>query len=497
MQTVLRILIILGAALMIYNIAGFIKYARFISERGHWGEKKSILYIPIVLLVFFFIGYLGVALFSRPNLLMALILFFGSIFVFIMYKYINRITETIIEKEKLEAQLAAEEETNKSKTAFLAGISHEMRTPMNVILGLDKIALKKPDLDPETRDSLEKIGQSGEHLLGLINNILDVNRINSGELKAKSSKFELKDCFAQINAIAETLCSDKGLLYKTNIDKNAYGTFLGDEMIIKQIVLGLIDNAVKYTDAPGTVGFSAKVSTENDRSKTVEIKVSDTGIGMSEAFMDRIFDGFEREDESATDRFGGIGLGLSSVKKKLGLIGGSIYVSSTKGKGSVFTVNIPLEKYEEEVTGERPDPIVNITGRRILIVEDLEVNAEIVHDLLDLEDAISEHAENGKVAVDMFEASPEYYYDAVLMDLRMPVMDGLEAAKCIRALPRKDAKTVPILALTANAFPSDIRDTFAAGMNEHLVKPVDPDRLYISLEHWINESHKEREGGGT
>ncbi len=492
MQTLLRILIILGAVLMIYNIAGFVKYTRFIGKRRDWGNRRTVLYIPIVLLVFFFIGYLGVAILGRPTILMALILFFGSVFVFIMYKYINRITDGIIEGEALEAQVKAHEETGRSKAAFLAGISHEMRTPMNVILGLDRIALKNPKLDPETRDSLEKIGKSGEHLLGLINNILDVNRINSGELEVKNAKFELKDCFSQIGAIAGTLCSDKGLLYKETVAEDASGTFLGDEMLIKQVVFALIDNAVKYTDVPGTVSFSARKTAEDDKTKTIELKVSDTGIGMSEAFIERIFDGFEREDESSTDRFGGSGLGLSAVKKKLGLIGGSISASSVKGKGSVFTVIIPLEKYQEELTGERPDPIVNITGRRILIVEDLEVNAEIVHDLLDLEDAVSEHAENGKIAVEMFEASPEYYYDAVLMDLRMPVMDGLEAAKCIRALPRKDAKSVPILALTANAFPSDIRDTLNAGMNEHLVKPVDPDRLYISLEHWINESRKER-----
>jgi CheY-like chemotaxis protein len=205
--------------------------------------------------------------------------------------------------------------------------------------------------------------------------------------------------------------------------------------------------------------------------------VRDTGIGMSQDFIDKAFEPLVREDGSSTTRYRGIGLGLTVTLEKVKLLGGGIRVDSEKGKGTEFTVIIPMKRREENEKEQE----VSLENRRILIVEDTPENAEITADLLELEGAETEHAENGQIALDMYSASKAGYYDAILMDLRMPVMDGLEATRQIRALNRPEAKTIPIIALTANAFDSDVRESFEAGMNEHLIKPVDADLLYATL----------------
>ena len=486
-------MVYLGAALMVYNIIGFIKYARQMQSRAEGKKQIVILYVPIILLFLFLLGYLLIGFFGHPDWLVGSILFGGSVFVLVVYLLLSSITESILKNEQLEVELKAAEESNRKKTEFLATISHEMRTPMNVILGLTGIALKNPSNPGETRDQLEKIQRSGHHLLGLINNILEIQAFETGNLQTKREPFSLPDALAEIGVLVEGQCEEKALTYRTEIQSGLPQRLLGDELLLKQALLDLLDNAVKFTDAPGEITLAAEqVSAEGGRC-ALRFRVRDTGVGMTPEFLSKAFDLFAQEDGSFTNRFGGSGLGLASVKNKIALMGGQISVESEKNAGSVFTVTVPFDICEApKETASSQD--ISLAGRRVLIVEDVDENAEIAADLLELEEVESERAENGQAALDMFRDSSPGYYDAVLMDLRMPVMDGLESARCIRAMSRPDARTIPIIALTANAFETDVQHSLEAGMNAHLVKPVDADLLYATLKEWIGKTQKEATG---
>ena len=486
-----------GAALMIHNIYSFVQYARHIRGQKGWKRENKLLSVPIVLLVLFLIGYVLVGMFGNPDLIVGGILFGGSIFVFIMYKLLNSITLQIMENERREAKLKTREESDRIKTAFLAGVSHEMRTPLNVILGLDTLALKQPDLPGETREQLEKIGLSAKHMLGLVNNLLEMNGLESSLTVGKKEEFLLQDALNQVNAVTQPLCDEKGLEYIQSFPYAANARYIGNETQIREVLLSILGNAVKYTDAPGTVRFRVEIMPTGEETHLCRFIVSDTGVGIDPEFLPRIFEPFTQEDDSFTNRFGGSGLSLAVTKKAVELMGGTITARSEKGKGSVFTVTVPLLKgTEQETASEEKEPagdeweLEPLEGKRILIVEDLPENAEIVQDLLELEGAETEHAENGQIAVEMVEKSAPDYYDAILMDLRMPVMDGLEATRRIRALDRPDVKAVPIIALTANAYESEIKSSLEAGMNEHLAKPADADMLYGTLRRHITQRHK-------
>ena len=477
MKYAIYAMIYLGSALMVYNIYGFIRFARKVaSGKGHKGGNKY-LYIPIVLLVLFLLGYLAVGIFGDPDIIVSGILFGGSIFVFVMYRMLDRVIQQILEHEQLKSKLMATEESNRVKTEFLSGVSHEMRTPLNVILGLDTMALKDTSLSSETRGRVEKIGSSAKHLLSLINNILDMNSIETGEFVLKHEEFELEESVGQIGDIAASLCEEKGLTFACSIADSAKGCVEGDELRINQVLVNLLDNAVKYTDAPGSVTLSVEGETDAQQGRLLRFVVKDTGVGIDPAFLPKIFDVFAREDGSTTASRGGSGIGLAITKNIVDKLGGRIEVQSKKNVGSTFTVLLPIKRVEKEIVDSEP----SLDGRRILIAEDIPENAEIVADLLELEGADSEHAENGKVAIEMFTASAPGYYDAILMDLRMPVMDGLSATREIRKSTHPDAQSIPIIALTANAFDSDVKESLAAGMNIHLAKPTDSDKLYAAL----------------
>ena len=489
-QFTINILILLGSMLMILNIIGFIKYAVFVRGRHKLDKGRGILYVPIALLCSFFLGYVTVGIFGSPDIVMAGILFGGSIFVFIMLLLLNRITKAIIESEQLEASLKAAEESNRMKTSFLATISHEMRTPLNVILGLDELARMNPDITEDTRMSLIKIERSGKHLLGLINNILDMQNVEADKQAVKNEAFSLHNAVNQIDAIIGTMCEEKGLHYTSVTDEKVQDGLIGDEMLLKQIMMNLLDNAVKFTSAPGTVTFAVKEERSDENTCVLRFVVKDSGSGISKEFLPKVFDLFSQEDEGFTNRYGGSGMGLAVTKQKVEQMKGTISVISEEGKGSEFTVIIPFGRSEADIDPEKnaanvQDASAFLAGRRILIVEDVDENAEIVADLLELEDAVTERAENGAAALDMVKQSGSGYYDAILMDLRMPVMDGIESAKKIRELGRSDAQTIPIIALTANTSEEDIRNTTEAGMNAHLVKPIDSEMLYQTLSRLI------------
>ena len=483
----------------------------------------------------------------------------------------------------LSEALAAAEEANKAKTAFLSNMSHEIRTPMNAIIGLDSLALQNETLPAETREYLEKIGESAHHLLGLINDILDMSRIESGRLLIRKEEFSFRNMLEQINTMVMSQCAEKGLHYECRV--------IGDH-------------------------------------STVRFRISDTGIGMERAFIPKIFDAFTQEDSSRNNKYGSTGLGMAITKNIVELMNGTISVESEKGVGTEFTVIVtlnnsdqkgPVTNYispndlrilvvdDEEIAAEHarivldevgikadtcydgqtamhmlelqhakhepyslvlldwkmPDmdglevakeirklydkettviiltsfnwdeildeaihigvdsflakPLfasnvldefervarknnmslykekkrARLKGRRILMAEDVFINAEIMRQIIMAREAEIDHAENGKLAVDTFAGSPAGYYDAILMDVRMPEMDGLEATAAIRALDRPDAKAIPIIALTANAFDEDVQRSLQVGMNAHLSKPVEPEHLYQTLEELIWEYENE------
>ena len=541
--------------------------------------------------------------------------------------------ERIILQDKLVQQsqalsdaLAAAEDASKAKTVFLSNMSHEIRTPMNAIIGLDNIALNDPEATPKIKEYLTKIRGSAHHLLDLINDILDMSRIESGRMTLKNEEFSFSKLIENINTIFSGQCQEKGLDYQCHINGHIDDYYIGDNMKLRQVLINILGNSVKFTPSGGKVDVVVeKIASLNDKT-TLRFTIKDTGIGMSKDFLPHIFDAFSQEDGSATNKYGSSGLGLAITKNIVEMMNGNIQVESEKGKGTVFTVTVTLmdskmtKDKDAEVTinpqemsvlivdddpiacqhaklvlekmgiaseiassgkeaiemvklrharrqpynlivvdwkmpemdgvetarriraitgnesaiiiltayrwddvleealaagidsfiakplfasalmeelqsalkkkralanNERPK--ADLKGRRILLAEDVQINAEIMVMILETREMEVDLAENGKIAVEKFASHPEGYYDAILMDMRMPVMDGLTATKTIRAMDRADSKEIPIIALTANAFDEDVQRSMQAGLNAHLSKPVEPDSLYETLESHIKD----------
>ncbi len=486
-------MVYLGSALMVYNVYSYIRFAKRLKEKKNWEKERATLNFPIVLLVMFLVGYLVVGIFGQPDLVMSGILFGGSIFVYVIFRLIQRIANRFEENEKLEAELLTAEESGRIKTRFLASVSHEMRTPMNAIIGLATLALQSPSLEPDTKERLTKIRLSAQHMMGLITNVLMMNRVVSNSLTLEEAPFSLSGMLNEVNVIAKNQCEEKGLTYHSSVEGQMDDTFSGDEDKLKQALQSLLDNAVKFTPAGGEVTFTAEQTGSVENKRTLRFTIRDTGIGIDREAIPNLFTAFAQEDSAAG--YGGSGLGLATAKSIAEKMDGDIAVASEKNAGSAFTVTVTLTAAEQQELPEAGNhEEVSLEGRHILIVEDIELNAEIVADLLDLEGATTDWAENGQVAVEKFSQNPPNTYDAILMDLRMPVMDGLAATRIIRALDRPDAKTVPILALSANAFEEDVQHSLEAGMNAHLAKPADPDHLYGAIREQIAQRKKNENG---
>ena len=521
--------------------------------------------------------------------------------------------DAVAKSEVLAEALASAEEANRARSSFLSSMSHEIRTPMNAIIGLDTLALKKDNLDDATREHLEKIGVSARHLLSLINDILDMSRIESGHIALRKEEFSLSALVEAVGVQAVSMCNDKGLTYEGKILNETAEYFIGDDTKIKEALNNILSNAVKFTEAPGSVTLTAEQTAVYEEQATLCFIIRDTGIGMEQDYLPRIFDAFSQEDSSNKNKFGGTGLGMAITKRIVEILNGTISVESEKGKGTAVTVTVTLrisdhqeaaspielkdlyvlvvddepieaeharallekagiradactsgqealrlmeeqharrkpynlvlmdwnmpgmsgleasaeirKQFENESTvvvltaynwddireqAERvgvnsclPKPLsvsglteeikrivrrgsapqlrevrrANLAGRRILLAEDLESNAEIMMDILAMENIRADHAANGRIAVEMFAGSEPGTYAAILMDVRMPEMDGLEAAAAIRDMKRADAKRIPIIALTANAFDEDVQRSLQAGMNAHLSKPVESDHM--------------------
>ena len=403
----------------------------------------------------------------------------------------EQIREDIEQRKALSEALAIAEEANNAKTVFLSNMSHEIRTPMNAIIGLDSLALSEENVPESVKEYLIKIGSSAQHLLNIINDILDMSRIESGKMVIKNDRFSLKKLFEFIDTMMVSQCGEKGLAYVSKMEENVGEYFFGDDMKLKEILINILGNSVKYTDRGGSITFKVEKIAGYGNKSTLLFTVTDTGIGMDKDFLPRIFDSFAQEDVSAINKYGSTGLGMAITKNLVDMMNGRIEVDSKKGEGSEFRVTLTFENAEgidfqegEEKPKENGEDI-ELKGRNILVAEDMDINAQIIMKILDAKGIRADRAENGKVALEMFEASEEGFYDAILMDMRMPQMTGLEATAAIRALDRTDAKLIPIIALTANAFDEDVERSLQAGLNAHLSKPLSPEDIFRTLKNLI------------
>ena len=390
-----------------------------------------------------------------------------------------------MELAKSEATRRLAEEASQAKSDFLSKMSHDIRTPLNAIIGLTALSLDDVGDPEKMRVNLDKVHSAGELLLNLINNILDMSKIESGKMELSPEPCDLNDFKKSISSIFEPLCSGKGVSFAITGDAFAK-TVLVDRLRFSQLVCNLISNAVKYTDSGGSVNFDISCGAAASGKLPCTLSVADTGRGMSEEFQRHLFEPFVQE-AGGTAANEGTGLGMAIAKKLTELMDGAITVESRKGSGTRITVRLELTETEAAAaqTESGGADTVSLKGRRVLLAEDNELNTEISTMMLQKAGLTVEHAENGQLAVEMFEAAAGQPYDAVLMDIRMPVMGGLEAARAIRALGTPSAKSVPIIAMTADAFDDDIKRSLQAGMNAHITKPVEPDKLYRTLRQFM------------
>ena len=387
-------------------------------------------------------------------------------------KEICKITVTHILKSKNSFE-------SKAKSDFLSSMSHEIRTPMNAIMGMTAIALHNDELSDETRDCLNKIDSSAKYLLALINDILDMSRIESGKMTVEKAFLDINEIVSQADIINRTRIEEKGNRFSVDCRvKEPY--LIGDSMKLKQVLVNILGNAAKFTQN-GSISLTVTQEKKQNGDMTfVRFSVKDTGIGISEENLSRIFNSFEQAETSTARKYGGTGLGLSISSSYVGLMGGRLEVTSQLGKGSEFYFTLPMRKASpSEIPAEtaRTAKTMDFSSKTVLLAEDDELNMEIAKTLLEADGLTVETAENGQKAVDMYNASAAGHYDAILMDIRMPVMDGLEAAKLIRKSERDDADSIPIIAMTANAFDEDMKKSVECGMNGHISKPIDMNRI--------------------
>ena len=422
---------------------------------------------------------------------LAALLVFTVVILFMTNKFIMR----------LEEAMEAAKTASQSKSNFLSNMSHEMRTPMNAIIGMTAIGKKTEN--PEEKDyALNKIGDASSHLLGVISDVLDMAKIEANKLELSPIEYNFENMLQKVLMLFNYRVDEKEQTLIVNIDKNIPIYVVGDDQRLAQIVTNLLANALKFTPNGGEIKLEAAVFSETDEYCELLIEVSDNGIGVTKEKQVKLFDAFEQAESGTSREYGGTGLGLPITKRIVELMDGSIRVESEPGKGSKFTVRVKVLRGEKSLGGEGRDPEEScegesctdencesencggttgeFAGKRVLLAEDIEINREILKTLLEDTGLEIDCAENGKEALEAIEAAPDRY-DLVFMDLQMPKMDGLEATRLIRALPALREYKLPIIALTANVFKDDIEECFAAGMDDHLGKPLDINKVLEKL----------------
>lgn len=396
----------------------------------------------------------------------------------------NKSLESTVQErtKKLEEQTIAAQAASQAKSDFLARMSHEIRTPLNAIIGMTHIA-KRNRSAGETQNAVEQIEVASSHLLDLVNDVLDMSKIEAGQLKLLTESFSLQAVINEISMAISPRCAARGINFSSDISSISNAAILGDKMRLKQVLFNLLDNAVKFTPEDGEISLTVTKLNENDDHELLRFAVQDSGIGIREKKIDSLFNAFEQAENTISANYGGTGLGLAISQNLIAQMGGEIKVESTVGKGSCFFFDLNFQKGDSLDAGDNSNSLesLNLQDNTILIVEDIEINRFIVSELLIDTNVKIEEAIDGLEAVEKFKSSPVGYYDLIFMDIQMPNMNGYEATEKIRGLSRNDAKTVPIVAMTANAYTEDIEKAKAAGMNAHLSKPIKINKLAQTL----------------
>ncbi len=445
---------------------------------------------------------IGVSEFSLTDFIYANPLQFMFIVMFVLSVLFTALLLAIGARMKatvIQGNLKRAEAANLAKSEFLSRMSHEIRTPMNGIVGMSTIAMQNIDNTDKIKDCLEKVIMSSKHLLALINDVLDMSKIESGKVELRHESFNFRAFLQDFENLYGEQAKSKGISYETVLASDLEVQIIGDSLRLNQVLSNLLSNALKFTPAKGIIKLRVSKTGEDQENVYLRFEVIDTGCGIAEENYDKIFESFEQENVDVTYKYGGTGLGLSIVKRFTQLMGGGIHVTSVQGSGSTFTVDLPFGKIKESGKPTRFSDIdgrsdlardcyvidYDFKGKRILLVEDNELNREIAEELIGATGASVESAEDGVQAVKKFKESAEGYYDLILMDVQMPHMDGYEATRCIRALGRSDAQKVPIFAMTANAFAEEVQKSREAGMNAHISKPLNIRAVYKQMNRYL------------
>ena len=374
------------------------------------------------------------------------------------------------------------EQANDAKTQFLSSMSHDIRTPLNAVLGMTELAQSHLENTDYVRECLRKISLSGNHLLTLINDILEISRVESGKIGLNPAPFEVRELVSSLESITRSQAVGHGLTLDVTTDALPEPWLLGDKLRLTQILLNLLNNAVKYTNPGGHIRLAVR---EELRPEGVDLVcvVGDTGIGMSQAFQATMYDSFTRVADSRIDKIQGTGLGLAIVKRMVDLMGGTVTCVSAEGAGTTFTVRVPLQVAGPvRLQTEQGAPTeLGLRGVSVLIAEDNDINWEIISEMLSAYGIRCTRAENGRVCVDTLVEAPAGTYDLVLMDIQMPVLNGRDATRALRASSRADLRRIPVIAMTADAFAEDVQQCMDAGMDAHVAKPIEIEKVLAAI----------------